>query len=335
MEMHLPTSSLHQSCVDAVTASYFGSINNNHHAYTKGRQAYVHALARINQALAYNDSALEQQTLTGVLCLCLYENIVLSHSTAWFTHYSGISRLIEFRGPSRHRIGLDRDILHASRFMIILAAGAQRRHCFLAYPSWRSIVWPPGHEAASKPDALLEIAVDVPGILYDLDRIKATFTPDSYALLRQHTVAILQKLHNWSSSLSYDPSLNGVRRYNPINAAALALCYAIMLVISEPCSFLSVPLLPISNIAQGTDAEQKRSLAMAIYDLAKASIGTNNSIPGAFFFIFPLYTVAKHLTRGGGQEAYHIYDYMDSVIGGVHGFSIGSEATEMEEYVSY
>lgn len=73
---------------------------------------------------------------------------------------------------------------------------------------------------------------------------------------------------------------------------------------------------------------------MEIFSLAKDSIENTNSIPGALFFLFPLFTAAKHLARGGGQGAHDINVYMKSVITDVHGFSIGSQATKLEKYNS-
>lgn len=180
---------------------------------------------------------------------------------------------------------------------------------------------------------LLKIAVDVPSILYQIDTIKAgryEDSFDSFDKLRQHTISILQELHLWSRDVVLNPaSRAGGQLCHPINSAALALHDAILLVMSEPCSLLCLPLLPKQQNTAQALRTQKYNLATRIYRLATSSIGEKTSVGGAFFFIFPLYTAAKHLALEGFDDQ-HIFKYMSSVIGDAHGFDIGKKARELE-----
>lgn len=87
------STTLQRDCVKTLTAGYFGNKEKHKRARFKGMSAYGRVVAQIHQRLGCGD-ALEEETLLGVLCLCFYENVVISQSAGWLTQYSGISRLV-------------------------------------------------------------------------------------------------------------------------------------------------------------------------------------------------------------------------------------------------
>lgn len=103
----------------ALSAVYFGKMRNQYKAYQKGTRLYVRALDQLRQAINDPEKARQDDTLTSVLCLCIYENIVLSETTAWVKHYQGVGRLVEHRGPVSHKTDFERGVFRICRFMIV------------------------------------------------------------------------------------------------------------------------------------------------------------------------------------------------------------------------
>lgn len=81
-------------CVQALVTSYYGRMTQNKSIIFHGSQLYSRALCALHSAISKYGSISESDLLTDILCLCLYENIVLSHPAAWLSHYDAISRLV-------------------------------------------------------------------------------------------------------------------------------------------------------------------------------------------------------------------------------------------------
>lgn len=87
-----PQSALHHSCVQALSAMYFGRTNRDRQACQQGLMFYSHALTQLRTDIS--NAASDFSTILSVVCLCLYENIVFSQPTAWLMHYDGLGRLV-------------------------------------------------------------------------------------------------------------------------------------------------------------------------------------------------------------------------------------------------
>lgn len=87
-----PQSALHHSCVQALSAMYFGRTNRDRQACQQGLMFYSHALTQLRTDIS--NAASDFSTILSVLCLCLYENIVFSQPTAWLMHYDGLGRIV-------------------------------------------------------------------------------------------------------------------------------------------------------------------------------------------------------------------------------------------------
>jgi hypothetical protein len=87
-----PQSALHQSCVQALSAMYFGKTNRDSQACQQGLMFYSRALTQLRADIS--NAASDFSTIMSVVCLCLYENIVFSQPTAWLMHYDGLGRLV-------------------------------------------------------------------------------------------------------------------------------------------------------------------------------------------------------------------------------------------------
>ncbi|KAL5360052.1 hypothetical protein BJX96DRAFT_67444 [Aspergillus floccosus] len=330
-------SSLQHLCVKALTAGYYGIKNHDHTTYLKSVDVAVYASQKLRQASEQRNGCLRTETLISVLCLCIYENVVATESTTWLTNYDAVSKLIKFRGPSRHRSGIERDILSACQYMIIVNAGARRRHCFLSNPSWKAVLRK-SHKERTGYLGLYDILSDVPGLLHDFDALKLNdLSDDVLTELRDRTANTVLALHRWRSNLpgTFSSAHAFPPAYSQDIAAALSLHHAALLHMEELTYSLSLPLVPTSavsvDVAQsdplqvGVNAARigiKHSLASEIFHLASSSISQTNSFPGALFFILPLHVAAEHMDPET-QESFALKAYMNTTIAESHGFNIG------------
>lgn len=88
------TSPPQQSAVQALATIYFGKTRYDRRVYDKGMRLYSNAIVNLCEALKTPGKAVEIDTMVGALCLCLFENIVLSEPIAWLRHYKGVSDLV-------------------------------------------------------------------------------------------------------------------------------------------------------------------------------------------------------------------------------------------------
>ena len=93
-------SALHQSCVQALAAMYFGRTNRDIQACEQGLRLYSKALTQLRADISNLNT--ELSTIISVMCLCVYENVVFSQPTAWLMHYDGLGRLV--CQPTLHRM---------------------------------------------------------------------------------------------------------------------------------------------------------------------------------------------------------------------------------------
>ncbi|KAG4257450.1 hypothetical protein FPRO03_04460 [Fusarium proliferatum] len=200
------------------------------------------------------------------MCLCVYENVVFSQPTAWLLHYDGLGRLMQARGPKPWRTPAERQILQAARYYITLSAGHQRRHCFLDQPQWESTRCLPEGETPDKIDILYDIFAQPPGIIADYDNIrKASVTdPAAVEVLRNRTQLLIDKLYKWYRDMPWVCTTDPVTRGNsgiplpddPMECVALAISYAMLLCLVQPCEYLDIPLFPENNMEATSNIDQ-------------------------------------------------------------------------------
>lgn len=83
-----------ESAVRALVTVYFGKTRYDRRVYDKGMRLYSKAIGNLLSVLKVPERATERDTLVGALCLCLFENVVLSEPVAWLRHYKGVSDLV-------------------------------------------------------------------------------------------------------------------------------------------------------------------------------------------------------------------------------------------------
>ena len=105
------------------------------------RRIYGKALIKLNNALQDGEDGLSSDTLSATLLLSFYEIFNCTDRDSWVRHAGGAGRLIQLRGPDRHRTGFGRLVFAACRSSLIMDAFEKRVPCFLAEPAWRKLCW--------------------------------------------------------------------------------------------------------------------------------------------------------------------------------------------------
>ena len=130
---------------------------------------YGHALKDMQLALYDPDRMHSDQILIASMLLGLYETLEGSalDSRSWLSHAQGAARLIQLRGPERHRNRQAHHVFLGSRVPTIYAAIAQRRATYLASEEWKTVPWETEHRTYY--DRLVDAVTRVPGLLEDVD----------------------------------------------------------------------------------------------------------------------------------------------------------------------
>lgn len=92
----VPDGSLQHSCIKSLTASYYSGRASDYHVRREAFCAYSKALAGVRNALARRLPQLGTGTLLmSIMCLCLYESILVTQPRSWAQHYVAISNLVK------------------------------------------------------------------------------------------------------------------------------------------------------------------------------------------------------------------------------------------------
>ncbi|EEU35755.1 uncharacterized protein NECHADRAFT_94769 [Fusarium vanettenii 77-13-4] len=269
-----------------LASTYFGKANRDRQACVQGLHLYSQALKQLQNDLSTtSNSGTELGTIMSVLCLCVFENMVFSQTSAWLMHYEGAGRL--------------RQILRFAWYFAILSAGHQRRHCFLDQPQWESTQCLPEGEAPERIDLLYDIFAQTPGIVYDYDELRQRPRRNSFAtrFLRQRVQSVIDRFHAWLQTVPWRfiPCSDHNDAQSPpddaMDCVALALSYAMLLCLVQPCEFLGVALIGDENT--GTELESDDSfaykfLALDICRFAEKVLQGQESANLALFLIYPL-----------------------------------------------
>lgn len=148
-------------------------------------KVYGKALLEVNHALRSSSRYLTDEVLAAVGLLALYELLLgpapgqtlptetpAMQAHNWMSHAQGVSRLLEVRGPARHKSDYGFGLFTNCRMGMIIAAIRSRKATYLAQPDWRTMPWEDRQKDCK--DALLDIMAQLPGYLEDFDRVKSS-----------------------------------------------------------------------------------------------------------------------------------------------------------------
>ncbi|KAL3478463.1 hypothetical protein BJX99DRAFT_256360 [Aspergillus californicus] len=334
LDKPLPVGSAQYMCMRALTTSYYLMRTAGPDACCQAMITYSSAIKAVQAAIDQSCGTVESDIFMSIMCLCLYENIIVTMPRSWIRHYEGISRMIEMHGPDHYRTGRNRDILMAFRYTIVISAGTLRHHCFLAEPAWRQIIELNEAESHDAFGTVLNIAVDVPGLLHGGDHMNeqrlSTWELYTLSMTLQRTMLALER---WWYTFFPSLSPNNDSSYSPYVASAMGFYLMVLLLLEKLCFNLNVPWLPASTLlpenpaalneapTMAVCAQRRHVVASEILHLAQQSIGPDTGIYDILRFIMPLHVAYDHLLPGSPQtEA--LNNLMHTVMAGQHGFQM-------------
>ncbi|KAL1986153.1 hypothetical protein VTN96DRAFT_6805 [Rasamsonia emersonii] len=186
------------AALQALAAAYFGKVHHHQSALRKGALLYIDALRGLRRDL-HALHTVDATTLTNALFLAIYESVTFNDPAGWVTHFIGIGRLIEARGPYCHQTGLEKEIFLVTRSIIAIGHVVERKRCFLEQDVWKTTPWALSPASKSVMDYLLDILCDIPGILEDADLLQQNFGSASElrGIVCQRLGSCVQDLYSW------------------------------------------------------------------------------------------------------------------------------------------
>lgn len=161
---------------------------------------YGNSLQDLQAALLDPERLYSDDILIASLLLAVYEVFQGStiDSSSWLSHAYGAARLIELRGPERHKTDQAHQAFLASRISTIYAGILQRKATYLATEEWRTVPWESQHRTYF--DRLIDISTELPGLLERLDCLRACspdFRPPKSMALLQELLAMQKAIKTW------------------------------------------------------------------------------------------------------------------------------------------
>ncbi|KAM3078629.1 hypothetical protein ACMFMG_006497 [Clarireedia jacksonii] len=187
---------LQQESLDALALMYFSRVTHLKDVEIDASKQYVQALQKLRTGLTTPDSLYDFQTLGSISALIFYELLAFNKGDGWTSHADGLARLMELRGPSRHKNCPERSVFLEHRVVLVTRAILFRRRTFLARPEWKTVPWEDDPQSKSIIDFLLDILCDFSGLLEDLDTQLTTGVP-RYIDLQVQTESLIKDLNSW------------------------------------------------------------------------------------------------------------------------------------------
>ncbi|KIW88528.1 uncharacterized protein Z519_11097 [Cladophialophora bantiana CBS 173.52] len=137
-----PTTPLRQALL-SLAYTRIGRLQNNPTLILKGQKIYGQTLRLMQNALYDQQLMCHDEILAAARCMVLYEAFESTSEdmAAWQSHIIGIVRLIEIRGPGRHRDPLPKSILESIRYNAMIVCLTRKESSFFGYPSWLTQPW--------------------------------------------------------------------------------------------------------------------------------------------------------------------------------------------------
>ncbi|KAJ5108458.1 hypothetical protein N7456_005133 [Penicillium angulare] len=157
---------------EAVSVAFFGRSVRNKEIEASGFRLYPRVLRGLQDALIDPERSKSEATLVTVTLLLAFESVERTTQSGVPAHVRGAVRLIEHRGPENHMYGVEHLLFTELRPYWIGGALATRQPSFLAREEWKTIPWSAGTTTKDILHHLLDLATEVPGLLYQSDQFK-------------------------------------------------------------------------------------------------------------------------------------------------------------------
>lgn len=113
-----------------------------------------------------------------------------------------MGRLFQLRGPHKHQVGEERDILEASRAIIALGHIVSRKRCFLETEAWKTVPWALEPRSKTSIMYLHDFLCDLPGLMEDADllccpEMSLEDFDERQAMVSERILLTLKELYDW------------------------------------------------------------------------------------------------------------------------------------------
>ncbi|RFN54369.1 hypothetical protein FIE12Z_1496 [Fusarium flagelliforme] len=221
----------------ALSTATLGANNNDMQLTRKSQQAYVLALQQM--AISLESRQDKDGMLAAIQLMRVYEQLFGTSSNAQWTaqgfkkHIDGETALILSRGPDDAWSSMGRQLLADGRLALINAYTSRRRRSPFSRQQWKqSPLW---RSVTDSPlNRLVDILVEVPGLLEDLDVLRQASNPTEierlYNSLMEKCRTCEMALSSWETAVgpilkTYDYIIIGETLPIPRNDDDLAMIY--------------------------------------------------------------------------------------------------------------
>ncbi|OJJ39920.1 hypothetical protein ASPWEDRAFT_102964 [Aspergillus wentii DTO 134E9] len=161
------------SAFEAASLTFVGSRDQNKSLEVAGNVRYVRVLRLLQNALYSPKDSKETDVLLTVFLSTIIEAFRNNSKDSLFKHQLGGLQLLNSRTPYRHRYGIERSLFVDLRLYWVTAALVQRKPTFLATKKWLTVPWPEGAHTKDILQRLLDVAVNVPAYLSQIDEFSS------------------------------------------------------------------------------------------------------------------------------------------------------------------
>lgn len=314
----------------ALSVSRVGRSNNDLRLVKESTKIYGRALKDLQKAL-YDESRMRTvEVLAACSILGLYEVFeggdAMDQSVGWISHAAGAARLIEGRGPHRHVERQSHHIFLGARLPILFSAILRRKKTFLAQQEWLSVPWQ-SMPCKTPHDVLIDLAVNIPGLLEEFDVLSSSSGSRSHVGLQyllKSFVKIKDALTSWDHRrrLFARPVLNAHKHRegdiypfsqemswkNHFFFNASIVYWAVQLVtamtITQIELFLTSLGFPRQSVHTSTTTNQQRAhqYATCIAQSVPYALMPEMGSLGISYIAFPLCLAFQHFTQVGEEH---------------------------------
>ncbi|GIJ84814.1 hypothetical protein Asppvi_003665 [Aspergillus pseudoviridinutans] len=189
---------------EAASLTFAGRREQIREVEAVGHARYVRVLRQLQNALNDPKQNKSTEVMVVVLLFTIIEAFKQSSKQSLLKHQLGGLQLLQARTPYRHRYGIDRSLYVDLRLYWVTAALTQRKPTFMATKEWLTIPWPGDAPSKDILHRLLDIAVDIPAYLGQID--------DFGAALRSGTASstelVAQQAAIWDRATELQTRLN-------------------------------------------------------------------------------------------------------------------------------
>ena len=184
--------------IRAISISNLGRKAEDPELIEVSRFLYGKSLVKLKRTLEDKDEGLSSDTLSATILLSFYEVFNCTNDYAWIRHAGGAGRLIQLRGPDRHRSGFGRLVFLACRTSVIMDAFQRSIPCFLEAPPWRKLCWDLHQDTSHGPliftnEEYFQELVGYPAFLRDVEQAIGNPDTTSERFSRLHTKALTHR----------------------------------------------------------------------------------------------------------------------------------------------